>query len=80
MRNWIRRWLGISELMQLTEKAYKAAESASYDVGVLRAEITAIWTDELNPARKAASDALGQKVIARLKAEDMARRHTLGEL
>lgn len=33
-----------------------------------------------NPERKAASDALGEAVIKRLRDEDNARRHTLGEL
>jgi len=33
-----------------------------------------------NPERKAASDKLGDEAIARLKAEDKARRHTLGHL
>ena len=37
-------------------------------------------TDEIDADRKADSDALGRIVIAKLLAEDAARRHTTGEL
>jgi hypothetical protein len=36
--------------------------------------------DELDPTRKAESDRLGEEVINRLRAEDLARQHTLGKI
>ena len=38
------------------------------------------FNDETSPKRKAMSDELGQRMITKLKAEDMARKLTTGEL
>lgn len=79
LKQWVRDSLGITEMIEDMKATRSAAEASAYDMSVFRAQQTSFLQDEFNPARKAASDALGQKTIERLKAEDKARRHTLGE-
>lgn len=73
---WLRRWLGLDEDV----KALHARFTDLHDELVgLRSDLAVTFKDEHDPSRKSISDKLGQRAIARLKAEDQARRHTLGE-
>jgi hypothetical protein len=73
MKQWLRRFLGIdeinNELVSIDEQLMK-----------LRNELAVTFFDETHPTRKALSDELGNRMIAKLKAEDMARKLTTGEL
>lgn len=56
-------------------------EATLAGIGRIIARLEPIYgKDELDPARKAESDKLGEAVIKRLEAENKARKHTLGEL
>ena len=65
MKQWLRRWLGITQL--------------EGDMLKWRAETTAIMFDEFDPWRKGASNELSEYHRKRLIAEDKARKHTVGE-
>lgn len=69
MKQYIKWWLGIAPL----EVRINTLET---EVAIL----TEAMFDETHPLRQAASSAIGERQIARMKAEDKARRHTLGEL
>jgi len=73
MRNWIRKWLGIKDLEN-------DIRSMSFMVAKYHAELTALTKDEFHPDRVQASSELGRQVLARLEAEDAARRLTTGDL
>lgn len=72
MRRLIKQWLGITKLE--TDVDILSFTTAKY-----HAELTALTKNEFHPDRVQASSELGRQVIERLKAEDQARRHTLGE-
>lgn len=82
LKQWIVRWLGVEEVLiyhaQAISRANASAESNK--VSLDRFLQAAKAFDELSPERKAESDKLGDAVIGRLIAEDMARRHTEGKL
>lgn len=80
MRQWIRKWLGLEAVNEQLYYLNKQNDEILLEIIKLRSDLTATFTDELDPKRKAMSDRLGQKMIEKLKAEDMARRHTLGEI
>lgn len=80
MKNLLRRWLGLDSLeglmQELSDEIFKLHE----DITLPLSDLAALLRDEHDPLRKKLSDKIGNKVQARLKAEDMARRHTTGEL
>lgn len=74
MKQWLRKLLGIEDILDALERIHM-------DNLKLRSDFTVtMGADELDPRRKAASDAIGQEVIRRMVAEDMARKHTTGKL
>lgn len=95
MNNWVRRWLGLeqdfatlarmiadnADKLKVIEKNINRTVVTSQAVGRLVARLDPNYakTELDNPERKAESDRLGEEVIAKLEAEDRARRHTLGE-
>ena len=95
LRNRIRNWLGLdqdtNQILSLRSSIY----SLRTDISHLRNDTNAYFNgvarlltkldptygqSVFDPTRKAASDKLAEQVITKLKAEDLARRHTLGEL
>lgn len=77
MLAWFRNF---NRRMALLDKIERDIDKMAYDLAELSANITAFTTDELNPKRKAASDKLGEAIRKRMLAEDLARRHTTGEI
>ena len=76
MRNWIRRWLGLDNLAETTDWIYTNVRSIARDIGIMRAEQTALTKDEFDTARKTASDELGRRMIEQMNAEAKARKLT----
>ena len=69
----------LSALDSTLKRMKNVATANSVALGRVLARDPANTVDELDPMRKAESDRLGREAIARLQAEDAARRHTLGE-
>ena len=87
MRNLIQRWLGIYSIQNkldsiVRDQIYLTTQLADLKNKIvpLLSDLTTILRNEHDPLRKKLSDQLGARAIARLEAEDKARRHTLGEL
>lgn len=82
MRRLIIRWLGIDlELKHLQyeiDQVRTEARKARVDLGFLLRAAKAF--DELSPERKVESDKIGDAIIGRLLADDMARQKLKGEL
>ena len=73
----VRRWLGLDNDV----KALHQHLTDLHDEMIgMRSDLTVTFKDEFDPSRKAISDKLGQRAMEKLKAEDQARRHTLGEI
>lgn len=94
MKKWIIQWLGLTEIDQqidfIRTDLYKISQLQITTLNQIRTitpGMARIITkldpqfarNELDPERKAESDKLGDEVIAKLIAEDKARRHTFGE-
>jgi len=66
------------------DKLYSGVNVNTVALGHILGQIKPILAQaeeiDLNPERRKASDELGEQIIEKLKAEDMARRHTAGEL
>lgn len=73
IRSRVMDWLGISELRDKLDELNNQLLNS-------RAEFNAAIYDEDDPRRRELSNEIGRRAIKRLKAEDKARRHTLGEL
>lgn len=81
LRNKIRDYLGISLLgqgiVEIQTRQHK-------DQVAIQEQINTIYTmqfgGEHSANRKMISDRIGEETIRRLKAEDLARKHTTGEL
>ena len=95
MKDFIRRWFGIAKLQDLLYNLIRDQEDLNTELlrvnGELRihnAELGRIIAkldpmygiDELDPVRKAQSDALGKRVIDQLEGEDWARQHAEGKV
>jgi len=95
LRDKIRRWLGLDSigrqlyhvetyLEHLDTRLFKMQNQLGAigpGLGRVIAKLDPMYgKDEQDPTRKAESDALGEQVMARLKAEHLARQHTEGNL
>lgn len=78
----IGRWIDrTSDLCNRFEKLENQIRPMLAGVGRIIAKQDPLYgTVEVDPVRRADSDKLADEVIERLKAEDMARRHTEGKL
>lgn len=84
-RDWIRRWLGIDglryEIGEVQRGIKNLAIANRLGIGQIIAKIDPMFgKPEIDADRKAESDKLSQEAIARILADDMARKHTLGEI
>ncbi len=90
----IQDWLGITTVKKTQAYIVDKLADINSNIGKVHRIVSAITPglgrviakldpmygkDELDPQRRADSQALGEQVIAKLKAEDAARRHTTGE-
>lgn len=73
IRSFFRKLFGTTEIIAQIDEL-------RHELLLLRNDLTVTFRDEFHPDRHAMSKQLGQKMIERLKAEDMARKHTTGEL
>jgi hypothetical protein len=102
MKRFIRKWLGIDEILtsqeytrnvMATDNDYVCRQMYSMQnqlgaiasgLGRIIAKLDPIYgqseNPKDNPERKAESDRTADEVIAKLKAEDWARKHSLGEV
>ena len=77
MKQLIRRWLGLDQ----DQAALHQHLTDLHDEMIgMRSDLAVTFKDEFDPKRKEMSDRLGQRAIEKLKGEDLARRHTLGEI
>ena len=77
MKSLLRRWLGLDDEF----KALHGRFTDLHDELVgLRSDLAVTFYDEHDPRRKEMSNKLGQRAIQKLKGEDLARRHTAGEI
>lgn len=95
IKDRIQAWLGITDLrvsqyhhtssiLSLSNKLDRVANNVSAfgpGLGRIIAKLDPDYAkDELDPARRAASDKLSDETIRRLQGEALARDHTTGEL
>ena len=75
MREWIKRFLSLNDLCTAAQ-----LDEIRHEIMLLRNELVVTFNDETSPKRQSMSKELGERMIKKLKAEDMARKLTTGEL
>ena len=91
MIEWLRRHLYIHTILEGNIDAVNRMRRLQQDVDQLKTILPALGrilakldpdysTSDIDPAKRAESDRIGEEAIRRIHAEDMARRHTTGEL
>ena len=78
MLNFLRRWLGYSELLAALDRIDRKFDQLHDDMLAMRSDFTVTLYEPDDPRRKAASNVIGAHVQRRLIAEENARRHQEG--
>lgn len=79
VKQLIRKWLGLDEdHREIIKSLDVALQSIRTDMTIMRFTVT-LGADGFDPKRQQASKMIGERMITRMKAEDLARRTTVGE-